>query len=265
MKAKQLVKLSNLVGIISIMLLLYWVFTFTVLQVFGLKVFRENITETFYMSIMGILALMFGALIINIMFNLTRIAEKHNQDAVPTSAGSNRWLWVLALSFPLIFALLFFGDYRTTQKKKQTMIAAATSVIEDHSIKAMHFTDYQFKHAWINETGTMLQVLSKTDKHFPTVNIITKDVIDESEVFLVFHSYQSNYPDSIRLKKENFIRSTTEEERTYLRSVFQGSNMDSRYSVHDGHYELFYPYQVGDKHTVFYFSDRQRYGKVGSY
>ena len=78
MNLKTLVKLSNIIGTISIILLIYWVFTFVSIQVFGLRVFRENMTETFYMSVLGILALMSGALIINVMFNLTRIAEKHN-------------------------------------------------------------------------------------------------------------------------------------------------------------------------------------------
>ncbi len=70
MNPKQLVRLSNIIGIISIVLLIYWVFIFITIEVFGLKVFRENLTETFYMSVLGILALMTGALIINIMFNI---------------------------------------------------------------------------------------------------------------------------------------------------------------------------------------------------
>jgi hypothetical protein len=82
MNNKALVRLSNIIGIISILLLVYWVFVFISIQVFGFKVFRENLTETFYLSVLGILALMFGALIINVMFNLTRIAEKLNQDNV---------------------------------------------------------------------------------------------------------------------------------------------------------------------------------------
>ena len=43
MNPKRLVKLSNTVGSISIILLIYWVFTFVAIQVFELKVFRENI------------------------------------------------------------------------------------------------------------------------------------------------------------------------------------------------------------------------------
>ena len=54
MTPKQLVKLSNIIGITAIILLVYWVFTFITIEVFGLKVFRENMTETFYLSVLWI-------------------------------------------------------------------------------------------------------------------------------------------------------------------------------------------------------------------
>ena len=69
MNAKSLVRLSNLVGTVAIILLIYWVFIFIAIQVFGLKVFRENLTETFYLSVLGILALMIGALIMAVLRN----------------------------------------------------------------------------------------------------------------------------------------------------------------------------------------------------
>lgn len=103
MNNKFLVKLSNAIGLISIVLLVYWVFTFIVITVFNFKVFRENMTETFYLSVLGIIALMLGSLIINIMLNLTRIAEKHNKDVELKKSGSKK-LWLAGiLLFPLIF------------------------------------------------------------------------------------------------------------------------------------------------------------------
>ena len=116
MNPKQLVKLSNSIGITSIILLIYWVFIFITIEVFGLKIFRENLTETFYLSIVGILALMAGALIVNIMFNLTRIAQKHNQDESISKSGKRMGL-IFLLSLPAIFLALFAGDYLTSKKK----------------------------------------------------------------------------------------------------------------------------------------------------
>ncbi|WP_029410187.1 hypothetical protein [Treponema pedis] len=103
MTAKRIVKLSNVLCIISVIALCYWVFTFIVMNVFGLKVFRENLTETFYLSILGILALMFGALITNVMFNLTRIAEKHNNDTADSKQTGNKISLICLISlFPII-------------------------------------------------------------------------------------------------------------------------------------------------------------------
>jgi hypothetical protein len=45
MNNKSLVKLSNIIGIVSIVLLIYWVFTFISVTVFGLEIFRGNLAE----------------------------------------------------------------------------------------------------------------------------------------------------------------------------------------------------------------------------
>ena len=55
MNAKKLVKATNIIGMVAVTLLVYWVFALILIQVFGLKVFREHITEIFLMSILGIL------------------------------------------------------------------------------------------------------------------------------------------------------------------------------------------------------------------
>ena len=124
MTPKQLVRISNTIGIIAILLLVYWVFSFVTIEVFGLKVFKKNMTETFYLSVLGILALMAGALIINVMFNLTRIAQKHEDNEIQTKSNKKIFLFLIAL-FPIIATLLYFGDYVTKQKKEKLLIQSA--------------------------------------------------------------------------------------------------------------------------------------------
>lgn len=164
--------------------MVYWVFVFISITVFGLKVFRENITETFYLSVVGILALMFGSLIINVMFNLTRIAEKHNQDDLNVSKRASKKLGLLfALSFPLVFGLLFGGDYLTSKKKEKMLISSAKEIIESNKEKSDKLLNYTFNESWIIETDDILDLYSKTDKHFPYVSVIVTDSIDKSQVF----------------------------------------------------------------------------------
>ncbi len=266
MNPKTLVKISNAIGIISIILLIYWVFIFTTVEVFGLKVFRENITTTFYFSILGILALMFGALIINIMFNLTRIAQKHNNDKEPLKAKTSKMvILIFVISFPIIAGLLFGGDYLTSKKKKSLLIQSAKSIITDHSIKADKLVNYSFTKNWIIETGNILDILSKTDKHFPHIAVIVRDSIDDSKLFLGFREYHSvSLNDTIKPQKKEYILETTKPERDYLNQIFASKSRAIRFSAHDGNYELYYPYIKGDKVIVLYFSDYKRYGKIGS-
>lgn len=264
MNNKALVRLSNLIGIISIILLVYWVFIFISITVFELKVFRENMTETFYLSVVGILALMFGALIINVMFNLTRIAEKHNQDNNASKRTSKKLGLLLGLSFPLIFGLLFGGDYLTSRKKEKMLISSAKSIIENNIEKSNKLVNYSFNEKWIIETDDILDIYSKTDKHFPNVSVIVADSIDKSEIFLGFRDYYGKINDTITPRKNDFIQQTTKEERDYLINVFYKNFDGVRFSANDGRYELFYPYFKDGKIIVLYFSDYQRYGKIGS-
>lgn len=264
MNPKQLVKLSNLIGVISIILLIYWVFTFITIEVFGLKVFRENLTETFYFSIVGILALMAGALMINLMFNLTRIAQKHNQDE-SVSRGGKRMGIMFLVSLPIIFLALFTGDYLTSKKKENLLVKSAKSIIETNQKKSDHLVNYRFEEEWIVQTEIILEIMSKTDKNFPHVSILVKDSIDEEPIILGFTKhYHGTLNDTIAPKKRKFIRKTTQPEREYLETVFNGENDKYRYSSHAGRYELFYPYRKDGKEIIIYFSEYQRYGKIGS-
>lgn len=265
MNNKSLVKLSNIIGVISIILLVYWVFVFISITVFGLKVFKKNITETFYLSVIGILALMLGSLIVNIMFNLTRIAEKHNQDTLNASKQPNKKLGVIfILSLLLVFGLLLGGNYLTSKKKEKMLIASAKSIIENNKKKSDKLLNYSFNESWIIETNNILDIYSKTDKHFPSVSVIVADSIAKAKTFLGFRNYYGKLNDTTKPVKKDFIRPTTKVEREYLNSVFYKNSDKIRFSSRNGKYELFYPYQKEKKKIILYFSDYQRYGKIGS-
>lgn len=265
MNLKKLVKLSNIVALISILLLIYWVFTFISVEVFGFKVFRENITQTFTMSIFGIFALMAGSLMINVMFNLTRIAQKHNNDEiVEASAVTKKSGLIFLLSFPLIFVFLYTGDYLTSMKKESMLIDSAKSVVEKYPEKVNQLVNYEFTEPWLVETGKTLDLMKKTDKNFPSVVVIVKDSFDGSDVLLGFGSYVIRTDENSPPVKQNFLLETTKEERDYLNKVFNENYEEVRFSASDGNYQLFYPYSSNGKKIVLYFSDYQRYGKMGS-
>lgn len=264
MKPKTLVRISNMIGIISITLLIYWVFVFMTVEVFGLKVFRENITDTFYMSILGIITLMFGALIINIMFNLTRIAQKHNNDQDVLNTNKSKVTIILIIvSFPIIFGLLFGGDYLSSKKKEKLLVQSAKSIIQDNTMQADLLVDFSFDKKWILKTADILEIMSKTDINFPRVSVIVKDSIEGAELFLVFNNYY-NSDDTIHPQKKEFIYITNQTERDYFNKVFDTEFKEVRFNAEKGDYELFYPYFNNNRKIILYFSDYQRYGKIGS-
>jgi hypothetical protein len=268
MNLKTLVKLSNIVAFISIVLLIYWVFVFISVEVFGFRIFRENLSQTFGMSVLGILALMGGALMINVMFNLTRIAQKHNQDVhTELKEGTKKWVIALVLSFPIIFGLLFAGDYMTSRKKENMLVQSAKSIIENNSARSDRLLNYEFGDQWLIGTRDTLEFFEKTERNFPNVSVIVKDSVDGSPVFLAFREYSSRVNDkgeAIAPEKRSFLMRTTKLDRDYLNRVFDEGYSEIRFSASDGNYELFYPYVMDNKRIVLYFSDYQRYGKMGS-
>jgi len=213
---------------------------------------------------------MAGALMLNIMFNMTRIAQKHNNDDIQPERQlklSRIINGVLILSFPLIGGLLFLGDYASSKKKETFLINTAKSIVEDKNFDTSKLINYTFTKEWILHVEQVLKILSTKDKVFNNVSIILKDSIDDVPVFLTFDSYanirESNKKGSY-VKKIDYILETTQVERVYLDKVFGKDFKEIRFSAHDGHYELFFPYFEGGKKAVIYFSDRQRYGKIGS-
>lgn len=268
MNLKTLVKLSNIVASISILLLIYWVFIFVSVEVFGFRIFRENLSQTFGMSVLGILALMGGSLMINVMFNLTRIAQKHNQDPVVESAGgSKKWYWIFGLSFPLLFVLLFTGDYLTSKKKENLLIQSARSIVEANAEKTNHILLYELTDEWLKRTSETLDLFERTEKNFPNVSVIVKDQIDGTDVFLAFRDYRptrNEKGESLHLQKLTYLMRTTKADRDYLNRVFDEGFSETRFTASDGNYELFFPYFKDGKKIVLFFSDYQRYGKMGS-
>lgn len=265
MNPKKLVNLSNNIGIVSIILLIYWVFIFIAIMVFDLKIFRRNMTEIFFMSIFGIIVLMAGALIVNIMFNLTRIAQKHNQDKESGYVKtSKRSIVLFLLSFPFIFCLLLGGNYLSSKKKERVLTQTATSIVENSSYRIPEVLNYSFDRAWIDNTAELLYLLASTDKNFPSITVITKDSINKIDVFLEFSQRNRNPQDSLPPNKQTYIFKTDQEERNYLNEVFTNQNKELHYSADGGRYELFFPFIEGNKVVVLHFSDYLRYGKYGS-
>ncbi|WP_415772123.1 peptidase [Neisseria sp. CP9] len=294
MNAKKLVKATNIIGMVAVTLLVYWVFALILIQVFGLKVFREHITEIFLMSILGILAVMGGTLMLNIMLNLTRIAERGQEEEV---RGGRKTVYLLLAVFPILAALLFGGNYLTIRQKRDILTQSSERIVKDNPAQIDALTDYRFDLAYIKKSSEILDLMAKDDLSFKSAMIIVQDKIDNKPVYLAFSadsrlnvggeavpaaSQNEAVPaanqnvegndnfvmdrngEKVMIKKMDYVYSPNLKEREYLQKVFAGQTQEMRYEAEDGHYSLCHPYRKNGKTIVLCFSDYQEYGKIGS-
>jgi len=294
MNAKKLVKATNIIGMVAVTLLVYWVFALILIQVFGLKVFREHITEIFLMSILGILAVMGGTLMLNIMLNLTRIAERGQEEEV---RGGRKTVYLLLAVFPILAALLFGGNYLTIRQKRDILTQSSERIVKDNPAQIDALTDYRFDLAYIKKSSEILDLMAKDDLSFKSAMIIVPDKIDNKPVYLAFSadsrlnvggeavpaaSQNEAVPaanqnvegndnfvmdrngEKVMVKKMDYVYSPNLKEREYLQKVFAGQTQEMCYEAEDGHYSLCHPYRKNGKTIVLCFSDYQEYGKIGS-
>ena len=286
MNAKKLVKATNIIGMVAVTLLVYWVFALILIQVFGLKVFREHITEIFLMSILGIFAVMGGTLMLNIMLNLTRIAERGQEEEV---RGGRKTVYLLLAVFPILAALLFGGNYLTIQQKRDILIQSSERIVKDNSAQLDALADYRFDLAYIRKTSEILDLMAKDDSSFNAAMVIVPDKIGNKQVYLAFSADSTRLTlseevvpaanqnaegsdnfvvnrngEKVAVKKTDYVYSPDLKGREYLQKVFAGQTQEMRYEAEDGHYSLCHPYRKNGKTIVLCFSDYQEYGKIGS-
>jgi len=127
----NIVKITNKIALTTVILLMYWVFVFICSTVFGFKVFRENMTEMFMLSIFGIFAILFGVIILNIMFNLTAIAEGRDEQEITPKKNHKVVFFIFLGSLVVIFLLLYAGDLVTSKQKEKYLMSSASDLIEE--------------------------------------------------------------------------------------------------------------------------------------
>lgn len=243
MNKRKIVEFTNWTALISIAILVYWVFIFISVTVFGFKVFRENMTEAFYLSILGIFAILAGSIILNIMMNMTLISEHIGQKRQPEN-GKNKVsrkpiILITFMSFPIIFLLLYMGDMNTSNVKEKLLLNSVESLVNEYPETLDKLSNYTFSEEFINNTANDLKILSRVEKNIPVATLIVKDEINGKDVFLEFRQW-NNFSKNNNVK-EKFIFSTDIKERKYLLDVFSGKTMKHYFSGHDGEYEFYYP------------------------
>ena len=259
----NVVKVTNKIALATVVLLMYWVFIFICSSVFGFKVFRENMTEMFLLSILGIFSILSGAIILNIMFNLTAIADGRETEKKENGTSGKKAIYIFLSSLVAIFIFLYAGDLATSKKKEKYLVSSADDLLEEQKDIINNLSNYSFSRDYIERASQEIKVLSKVEEKFPKVTVIARDSLRGKPLLLGFTSYTRLGKDEEALKAD-YILSTSSEERQYLNSIFDGSNSTHRFSSNDGKYEIYYPVKTANGQIVIHLSQHSRYGKIGS-
>jgi hypothetical protein len=255
--------ITNKIALVSVIALIYWVFVFICVQVFGLKVFGENLAQIFGLSIVGLCTVLAGTICVNIMHNLTIIARCHDGGQAHRQVRVNtRTLLLFAFSLPVIAALLFVGDMASSQRKQARLAEAANILAQEQAHIIDRIADYRFSRDYLKQTSADIKLMSKVDENFPEVTAIVRDTIEGKPMLLAFGDYF--YETKEPAYKVDYILSTSAEERAYLNEIFDGVRTDYLFSAHDGRYEIYYPVKTDNGTIVFHLSEYSRYGKIGS-
>ncbi|WGK68279.1 hypothetical protein P0082_07255 [Candidatus Haliotispira prima] len=256
----NIVKLTNKIAIFMLIAMIYWVFIFICINVFGFRIFRENITQLFSLGIIIPSIILIGSIILNIMLNLTAIAEGKGGIKIKTSTVV-RFAVVFSISLVVLFSLLYLGDVTSTRKKEDYLIAAATKLAKEQSAIISRLSKYSFSLSYLESAIQDIKILGQVEEQFPSITVIVRDSIQGSPYLFGFPDYL--YRADKDIQKTDYILSTSAEEREYLHSVFDGKEKQYRFSSNDGNYEIYYPVKGDGGTIVLHLSQYNRYGKVG--
>lgn len=244
---RAFVRLSNRIGIAAAVILIFWVFTTIVSEVADLQVFKRYLDKTIEMSIIGILALMASALMLNVMMNLTRIADSHDNASIGDDTGKTKlWGGAFLAGFPLLLIILFGGDYLTQQEREQQLQMAAETMLQDYPGRFQQIGKFEFTPQWIEKTVDTVSLLERTDPNVGSVSIIIPDEFENVPAFLAFNGYRLGVskPEEDGAwvpQKEDFILQFNVEERAYLNDVFKSSTPVNLFLSESGSYQLYVP------------------------
>lgn len=259
MNEKSLISFTNKIAIAFVILLIYWVSVFIAVSVFDLKVFRENMTAMFGLSIMGIIAVLSGCAVINIMLNLSIIAKSKEKEIVSQRKSSLRAAITFLLPLVFLIGVLFLGDKLSSNKKERIFKNTAESILNENKVRIEKLVYSKIDSSYISESKEIIKVLEKSDELIPQVSIIFKDSISGQKVYVEINSRIDGDD-----KKSDLVFQTNTELRKYLTSVFDQGKTDPFFKRKESRFKYYYPITLKNKTAILMFNEYSRYGKFGS-
>ncbi len=272
MDATWIVRLTNRIALLSVTLLIFWVVIFSVNMVFDLKIFRAHLTEAFGFSILGILSVLAGVLMINVMLNLSRIADSRhlnknelNSTSHILSWSGQKYLSIVVIAMSLIILLMFIADARTRAVKKSLMLDSAQSLAQQYEPSLSAYANAPLNAQSVGSLSNSIKLMVNSADFVQRVEVIRVENIAGQLIPISVTAYdEAIIQKNEDFKPENHIFKASKEQREYIQKVAQGQISEPLYYAKEGQYWLMLPLQREGKNLIMYIDDYQRYGKIGS-
>ncbi len=248
---KTIVKLSNSIGLIAIILLIFFVFGFIFTETFNLKPLLFQKKEVFALLLLALLALMAGALIVNIMFNLSRIASRHEPEQEDKPEKVNRLKWLFLSGFPLIAIALFLGDYYYEAEAKKESIETATQILS--KFQESNTEPYSFSKSWVEQNEKELLALSQSFGNEGEIYLIWQDSLNQDNETFILSRYYDNSDDfevDSTFSKTDYLHILVGNEKGILEQLFGGKQKNIQQLRVGRTIESFLPFEKGGKQYV---------------
>ena len=254
MNPKKMVKISNTIGLIAVLALLYWFITSAAAEIFGLSII-QTVTQTFSSNISGIFTVLLGVLIVNVMFNFSRIADKISGDAGAAGKKTGIGIIVFICTLPLLIGGLFLGNSLSVKKAEKELITSADGMVRTYRAEIEQMSNYTFSRNWVANTASLLSLMTRLGHN--DIAVIVEDEINESTVYLTFDEL-SGPNDRNEYERMDFVKRYSPEEREYFKKVFGDDHIEKYFASNKGAYQLFVPYENDDKKIILFFTDKKR-------
>lgn len=260
----QLSKITTLIIIFTTLAILVWLVGFIISVTFKLSVFDADALVFLFAVLAGAFILILCSAILNIVINMSLIAEKNIKKL--ENNGSEISYKKIALFFGLavltIGCFLFLGDFISKNDAKNILIQEAQDIVSRYPNSINVLKKGLSDKNYLKEIPDTLKFLSSVKKEFPYVLLITSDKFNNDTVYLYITQWSSKNDLSLPLYGHAFYE-CNKKDCEYLSKVFFKNSLQQYFYQADQDFNLYIPFSENGKRFVLLFSKNQRYGKIG--
>lgn len=258
-KTKMLLtKTTTSIIILTTLFILVWFIGSIISTTFNLSVFNEKSIVFLASSLGGAFVLIMCSAILNVVINISIIAEKNidTSEKISTKINYLKIFLAFILGVFVIAAFLFSGDYISKEKEKSSLIKEAKDVMARYSNSINTIKNDPLS----KDVPTTLGFLSSIKEQFQYVTLITNEKYNNDNTYI--ETTKNTVIDkNLPLLGRSFYKCSTVD-CDYISKVFLNNKKEEYFYKSGDILNLYIPYFENEKVFILLFSKYNRYGSV---